>query len=92
MPLVYQLITHLHYWLLIRKLHLQQPVRAPDPAWVGFLLCIAMGQTYVIQDGRELKKQFGVTLTHDVQIIQSFVVMVDRRMIRFLLIVSGFAQ
>jgi hypothetical protein len=47
-------------------------MQAPDPVWAGFLLSIAKGQTHNIQDWMELHRRFGVTVTKDVQIAQSF--------------------
>jgi hypothetical protein len=47
-------------------------MKAPGPAWAHFLLTIAKGETGDIQDWRDLGRRFGITLTDDIAIAQSF--------------------
>jgi hypothetical protein len=73
MPVVYRLITRLPYWSTIRKFQLQEPMRATDREWTSFLRAIATGQTQNIhQDWRVLSQRFGITLTSDIDVAQSF--------------------
>jgi hypothetical protein len=88
-PVAYQLITGLPYWISIRKFQIQQPMRAPNPSWGSFLLSVAKGKTYEIQDWRELQKCFHVLVTKDINAAHVFSVTEQNRTILLLLAVSG---
>jgi hypothetical protein len=47
-------------------------MRAGDPFWAAFLLSIAKGQSHEIQDWRELRREFGATITKDVEAARAF--------------------
>jgi hypothetical protein len=72
MPVADRFMTRFPYWPSIRKFRRQLPMRAPDPLWAAFLLSIAKDQSCEIQDWRELRKAFGVTVTKDVEVTQAF--------------------
>jgi hypothetical protein len=72
MPLVCRLITHSTYWRLMKKFQLDQPRRTENSEWAEFLLSIAKGNTGDIQNWRQVAEKFGVTLTDNLNVAQTF--------------------
>jgi hypothetical protein len=56
----------------MKKIRLEQPMRAPYPLWAEFLLSVAKGPTHSIQNGMELREHFNVTVTTSVDDAFSF--------------------
>jgi hypothetical protein len=71
-PVPQRLITRLSCWSSIRKLRLTVPVKTPDRSWADFLMCVAVGRTHDFPTWNDVAKEFGVTVTDDPGIAETF--------------------
>jgi protein involved in temperature-dependent protein secretion len=65
-------MTRLPYWPSIREFQLEQPIRARDLAWAAVLLSIAKGKAHDVQNWRELRTRFHVTVTGKIDVACDF--------------------
>jgi hypothetical protein len=71
-PVLRRLITRLSCWDSIQKFCLKTHLRTSDLNWAEFLVSLVVERIKKLLTWYDLAKQFGVTVTDDIQVAQTF--------------------